>query len=138
MLLKNLDSITTKTMKNKYTLKTNPGTLLQHHFKSKKKKLTEFEHELKSRHKKLLPKYNKINLSNLNPVQATALKQLKADTDFIIKPTDKNLGPVIMDTISYTQQVLKEHLLTSTYKQLTETEAKYKMESIKATTHNFK
>ena len=38
-----------------------------------------------------------------------------------------------MDTISYTQQVLKEHLLTSTYKQLTETEAKYKMDSIKAT-----
>jgi hypothetical protein len=96
-------------------------------------KLTEFEHELKSKHKNLLPKYNKINLSNLNPVQANALKQLKADANFVIKPTDKNLGPAIMDTKSYTQQVLKEHLLTSTYKQLTETEAKHKMESIKAT-----
>jgi len=38
-----------------------------------------------------------------------------------------------MDTLSYTQQVLKEHLLTSTYKQLTVTEAKNKMEAIKTT-----
>jgi len=37
-----------------------------------------------------------------------------------------------MDTVSYTKQVLSEHLLTNTYKRLTPTEAKYQMESIKS------
>ena len=40
-----------------------------------------------------------------------------------IKPTDKNLGPAVMDTSEYVNQVLTEHLLTKHYKQLTQTEA---------------
>jgi len=96
-------------------------------------KITEFEKELKDKHKNFLPKYKKMNLSNLTPFQANALKLLKSKSAFIIKPTDKNLGPVIMDTLSYTRQVLKEHLLSSTYKQLTITETKNRMEKIKST-----
>jgi hypothetical protein len=37
-----------------------------------------------------------------------------------------------MDVESYIQQILKEHLLTNAYKQLTLTEAKESMESIKS------
>jgi len=63
-----------------------------------------------------------MNLSNLTPLQANTLKLLKANDNLIIKPTDKNLGPAIMYTISYIQQVLNEHLITTTYKQLTPAE----------------
>jgi mannose-1-phosphate guanylyltransferase len=70
-----------------------------------------------------------MNLSNLTPLQANTLKLLKANDNLIIKPTDKNLGPAIMYTISYIQQVLNEHLITTTYKQLTPAEAKYRMDS---------
>ncbi len=78
-----------------------------------------------------LNKKNEIKQPNTHPSQRT--KTVESQKNLIITPTDKNLGPAIMDTLSYTQQVLKEHLLTSTYKQLTVTEAKNKMEAIKTT-----
>jgi hypothetical protein len=95
-------------------------------------KLTDFEKEAKAKQERLLTKLQKRNLSNLSPIQANALRQLRDNTNLLIKPTDKNLGPAIMDTVSYIKQVLKEHLLTPTYKQLTYMEAKSKMDTIKA------
>jgi hypothetical protein len=70
-------------------------------------------------------------LSNITFPQLTALRDLKNDKNLIIKPTDKNLRPAIMETKSYTLQILKEHLLTNDYLQLTPDTAKYRMEDIK-------
>jgi hypothetical protein len=95
-------------------------------------KITEFNQELQAKHNSLQAQFKNRNLSNLTYLQANALKPLKNDNKFIIKPTDKNLGPAIMDTVSYTKQVLTEHLLTDTYKRLTPIEAKHKMETIKS------
>jgi hypothetical protein len=64
------------------------------------------------------------------------MRQLKANNAIIIKPTDKNLGPAVMDTSEYMQQVLKEHLLTDNYTQLTQTEAHNKIEAVKVTLRN--
>jgi hypothetical protein len=55
---------------------------------------------------------------NLNKLQLKTLQQLKNNYNFIIKPTDKNLGPAIMNLDDYINMVLNEHLLTSTYIQL--------------------
>jgi len=41
-------------------------------------------------------------LSNLTYTQLAAFRSLKNDRNFIIKPTDKNLGPAIMETNAYT------------------------------------
>jgi hypothetical protein len=49
------------------------------------------------------------------------------------KPTDKNLGPSVMDTKDYINLVLTEHLLMDTYLQLTEGEAKNRLNDNKAT-----
>jgi hypothetical protein len=96
-------------------------------------KLTEFEKSLHSEHHSRVTKTSKINLNNLTLPQRQTLALLKGNTNFTIKPTDKNLGPVIMDTAKYIEQVLKEHLLTKDYLQLSPTEAKHKMEDLKVT-----
>lgn len=69
----------------------------------------------------------KKTLSNLTYTQLAALRALKNDKNLILKPTEKNLGLAII----YTLQVLKEHLLTNDYRQLTSDTAKNKMEDIK-------
>jgi hypothetical protein len=56
------------------------------------------------------------------------MKLLKQNKNIIIKSTDKNLGPATMDTKDYVLQVLKEHLLTNAYRQLTQSEAINSME----------
>jgi predicted DNA-binding protein (UPF0251 family) len=61
------------------------------------------------------------------------LRQLKNKKAITIKPTDKNLGPVVMDTSEYVNRVLTEHLLTKDYKQLTQSEATNKIEQLKDT-----
>jgi hypothetical protein len=61
------------------------------------------------------------------------LKILRQKKDLIIKPTDKNLGPALMDLDSYVKQVLEEHLLTKDYEQLSEATAKQRMAEIKST-----
>jgi hypothetical protein len=61
---------------------------------------------------KITIKNHKINLSNLTPIQSRALNDLKQNEQLIIKPTDKNLGPALMDLNSCILQVLQEHLLT--------------------------
>jgi len=94
-------------------------------------KLTDFDKEAKAKQEGLLTKVQKRNLSNLTPLQANSLRHLQDNKNLLIKPTDKNLGPAIMDTVSYIKQVLKEHLLTPTYEQLTHIEARSKMDTIK-------
>jgi len=59
------------------------------------------------------------------------LDHLKQNHNILIKPTDKNLGPAIMDTEDYIHQVLQDHLLTKDYMQLTQYKAINKMEEIK-------
>lgn len=56
------------------------------------------------------------------------MKLLKQNKNIIIKSTDKNLGPATMDTKDYVLQVLKEHLLTNDYRQLTHSKAINSME----------
>jgi predicted DNA-binding protein (UPF0251 family) len=41
-----------------------------------------------------------------------------------------------MDTTTYIQQVLQEHLLTEAYQQLSQNEAKNRMETVKPTLKN--
>jgi hypothetical protein len=93
--------------------------------------MTEFEKALKLLQQKYTSKFKKKRLSNLNPIQTNVLQQLRQNHNIIIKPTDKNLGPEVMDASEYIKQALQEHLLTNTYKQLSETEAKNKMLHLK-------
>jgi hypothetical protein len=76
-------------------------------------------------------KQQNMNLCNVTILQSQTLCALKASKHLTIKPMDKNLGPAIMDTESYITQVLKEHLLTSNYKRLTNNEATLQMKNIK-------
>jgi hypothetical protein len=101
-----------------------------------KEKISSFEKLLKEKHAKLATKNRQRNLLNLTPLQKSTLQQLKANDKIIIKPTDKNLGPAVMDTNLYVQQILREHLLTQDYQQLTQKEAEHKMERLKTTLKN--
>jgi len=94
-------------------------------------KITEFEKTLKTLLQKVRIKHEIRCLSNLNPLQRSALQQLRRNKNIIIKPSDKNLGPTAKDTITYVRQVLQEHLLTNTYRQLSQREAKNIMEQLK-------
>ncbi len=53
--------------------------------------------------------------TSLTPNQKITLNELKQSTEFIIMPSDKNLGPAIMNREEYIKQVLTEHLLTPSY-----------------------
>jgi hypothetical protein len=59
------------------------------------------------------------NFTSLTPTQKTTLNEFKHSREFIILPTDKNLGPAVMNRDDYMTQVLKEHLLKPTYLKLT-------------------
>jgi hypothetical protein len=83
-------------------------------------KLTDFEKALRQKYQSLVDKHQKINVTNLTPIQAKAMRLLKSNKDIIIKPTDKNLGPAVMDTFEYVHQILTEHLLTSDYRQMSQ------------------
>jgi hypothetical protein len=58
--------------------------------------------------------------TNLYQSDTSTLKELKYSIEFIIMPTDKNLGPGIMNHDTYIEQVFHEHLLTPTISQLSE------------------
>ncbi len=94
-------------------------------------KITEFEKALTTAHLTQVTKTSKLNLNNLTIPQQQTLKMLKSNNNFTIKPTDKNLGPAIMDTSTYTSMVLKEHLLTKDYSWILPLEAKNRMENLK-------
>jgi len=61
--------------------------------------------------------------SNLTPTQLKLLHELKGNPEFIILPSDKNLGPAIMNRQDYMQKVLTEHLLTKAYRHVPPSEA---------------
>jgi len=86
---------------------------------------------LKSKQQLTISQTKKQTMTNLNPLQKTILKQLKENKNIIIKPTDKNLGPAVMDKRTYIKQVLQECLLTTTYQQLSPTEAKNMLDNTK-------
>jgi len=96
-------------------------------------KITEFEKALKKAHNKLILHYNKSTLRNLTKTQLQILTELKSNNNIIIKPTDKNLGPAVMQKDAYIKQVLNKHLLNDDYLQLTEEEAKQKISNLKLT-----
>ena len=96
-------------------------------------KITEFDKTLKFLHQQLSEKHKHKKLTNLTPFQVKTLKELKNNKDITIKPTDKNLGPAVLDTSHYINQVLKEHLLTAAYRQLSYLEVRKSTDNIKAT-----
>ncbi len=93
-------------------------------------KITEFEKELKHLQQDINIKNKPKKMTNLTPIQTIALQKLKRNPNIVIKPTDKNLGPAAMDTEDYIIQILKEHLLTADYKQLSKAEAQNKMDQL--------
>jgi len=99
-------------------------------------KITEFEKYLKSYHQQLIQKFKHKKLTNLSPLQSNALITLKNNKNITIKPTDKNLGPAVLDTKQYVGQILQEHLLTPSYRQLSHQEAINIMETTKTTLKN--
>jgi hypothetical protein len=99
-------------------------------------KLTAFEKALKQKHQALELKNRYKSLPNLTPIQTRVLQQLKNNNHIIIKPSDKNLGPTVLDTTSYVHQVFEEHLLTSDYRQLTKAEVQKIMDQLKSSLKN--
>ena len=58
---------------------------------------------------------------NINPSTRRVLQALPHNPDFIVVPTNKNLGPAILDRPTYIKRCLQDHLMDkSTYQQLTE------------------
>jgi hypothetical protein len=101
-----------------------------------KEKLTEFGKALYKHQQYITQKHTGRNLNNLTPSQLHVLKLLRHNKHLTIKATDKNLGPAIMETKDYINQVLTEHLLTKDYKQLSTTEAKNILDKVKNTLKN--
>ena len=61
---------------------------------------------------------------NLLPSHRQLITTFKTNRDFIILPTDKNLGPAILERNIYKQRCLQDHLLdTTTYQQLSHEDA---------------
>jgi hypothetical protein len=98
--------------------------------------LTLFEKSLKKHCNILSKKYQNTNLSNLTPLQSNALRKLRDDEMIIVKPTDKNLGPAIMDKEDYINKVMTKHLSTNDYLRLTKQEALSKLSQLKDTLKN--
>lgn len=96
-------------------------------------KITIFEKSIKCKLQKLIDKNNQTNYPNLTHVQLKALHSLQNNERLIIKPTDKNLGPALMDLKTYIRQALQEHLLTDNYVQLSREEMERRIGNLKAT-----
>jgi hypothetical protein len=88
-------------------------------------RMTEFEKKLKKAVN--LNKRNTQNASNLTYNQRQTLFELRNDNNFIIMPTDKNLGPVMMNRNQY----IEHCLLTHHYIQLMKRTALTRMELTK-------
>ena len=84
--------------------------------------MTAFESELQTQIQ--LNQQKSQRQHNLYPSHRRLLTLLKQNPDFIVLPTDKNLGPAILERDIYKQRCLQDHLLdTSTYRQLEPWEA---------------
>ena len=60
---------------------------------------------------------------NLTPIQERLLESFSNNPDFLVVPSDKNLGPVLLDRTTYVRRCLDDHLLHPTYERLTSTAA---------------
>jgi hypothetical protein len=77
-------------------------------------------------------------MSNLTPYQGRLLRLLKASDEFIVFPSDKNLGPVILERAEYIRRAHVDHLCDPrTYKQLTATEAADRISTIEGLLSDF-
>jgi len=80
--------------------------------------------------------------TSLTPSQKQTLNEFKNSKEFIVIPTDKNLGPAVLNRDDYISQVLKEHLLTPAYQQLDCNSANHLIlqtkERLIQTFHNFR
>jgi hypothetical protein len=66
----------------------------------------------------------RLNSPNLPPAQLKRLQEIRDDPNLIVVPTDKNLGPAIMDKSDYINHCLDDHLLNdANYRRLDEAEA---------------
>jgi len=99
--------------------------------------LVTFDKAIKDKHTRLLTKYQDLSLTNLTTSQTKMLKLLRKQNEVVIKPSDKNLGPVAMDKDEYICQILKEHLLSKEYCKLTKQEATQKIETLHNTLKNY-
>jgi len=124
-IINNVDYIKELNVKNKYWSPPPASSSIED-------KLTQFKKLLKQTHN-LRKKLKGKNLSNLTKLQSKTVYTLKNDKDIIIKPTDKNLGPAVLDLDAYVRQILHEHLLKNDCKQLSKESALQKMENIKQT-----
>ena len=79
-----------------------------------------FEREMNSLRKNL-PTWRRFNL---RPIQRRALSELRKLNKIICYPSDKNLGPYVINRDVYIKQMLSEHLLNEdNYKNLSTPEA---------------
>jgi hypothetical protein len=95
--------------------------------------LTDDYIQLTKEHQKLIERNKRINHSNLTPLQQETLHLLHQNKRLNIKPTNKNLVPALMELETYIKQVLREHLLTDDYIQLTKEEMERIMRNLKTT-----
>jgi hypothetical protein len=59
--------------------------------------------------------------TNLTPHQQYLLAELRDSDDFVVIPTDKNLGPAIIERTEYTKRAFDDHLNDeTTYRRLTQ------------------
>ena len=98
------------------------------HFQTNRRPNNPLLKSLKKENGLLQKKYKNKNISNLTPLQSKALKILKQNTNLIIKPMDKNLGPAVMDRDFYINKILNDHLLTKDYIKLSQNEALSKLQ----------
>ncbi len=70
--------------------------------------------------------------SNLLPLQRTTLSYIRQNNNLVIFPTDKNLGPAIIDRPTYIKRALSEHLSDkTTYRQLTPSGASNRIKAVR-------
>jgi hypothetical protein len=74
---------------------------------------------------------------NLSHYQASILENLKSSEDFQVFPSDKNLGPCIIEKSEYILRVLAHLSDTTTYKQLSKNAAEIKMAEVETFIESF-
>jgi hypothetical protein len=76
--------------------------------------------------------------SNLLPYQQYLLYTLRHSQDFNVLPTDKNLGPALLERETYIRRAYDDHLFDdSTYKQFTKTNVKLAISSVSSSIQEF-
>ena len=74
----------------------------------------------------------------MTALQSRLLQSLETSEDFIVFPSDKNLGPALLERSEYITRALKDHLADpNTYQQLSEAEAATNMTALTQTVESF-